>query len=268
MGKQQPLRGIMNTGGAVPASIRSIVLSHIESHNRAGVRAGGARWFYKEFARLAPDRTRCAAEAILYNLRNNPEYRYGNATLRLLRRFARELRARAEQLPLQADDRPKQRIKPIADVAPVAKVAPPITADRNLVDASALARALLDEFDRRGRAAPANSEPAVPALTCGQAATSVKQFHEMSETAQLSILNSMMSRYARSLESNGMNGSSYAAAWNVSYDAYERATGDRVRDRASREWDGEGKRVQAIEIIRRDGALVRFWEIVRDLWER
>jgi len=96
----------------------------------------------------------------------------------------------------------------------------------------------------------------------------IKQFSEMDESTQLSVLSSMHGRFADVLNTQGVISGAQRAAWRVSYTAYDKETGANSQGRANAEGDATGNRIRPIDIIQRDGDLSRFHEIVRKTWQR
>lgn len=96
----------------------------------------------------------------------------------------------------------------------------------------------------------------------------IRQFADLDEMSQLNILHAMHSRYGDSLRAQGVTTGEHRAAWRISYDAYDNETGKEVQKRASAEADDTGHRVKPVDIIHRDGDLIRFYEIVRKVWQR
>jgi hypothetical protein len=93
-----------------------------------------------------------------------------------------------------------------------------------------------------------------------------KEFPQLSAAMQGAILANMHSRYADELRTHGVD-RPLAAAWRMSYEAYDKATGARICERASEEGDATGRRVQPLDLVERDGKLVEFWQVVRKTWQ-
>lgn len=96
-----------------------------------------------------------------------------------------------------------------------------------------------------------------------------KQFPQMDAPTQRKILHSMHGGYAeRVARDSGVEiRRAYPMAWDISYTAFDRETSSDVRARATAQSDSTGERIKPIDLIERDGQLVRFWEIVRKTWE-
>jgi hypothetical protein len=94
-----------------------------------------------------------------------------------------------------------------------------------------------------------------------------KQFHELRPVMQRQILWNMHNRIADKLRAQGLTERPLAAAWRTSYEAFEKETGKAITSRASRESDTSGVRMQPLDIIEREGELLRFWDVVRRTWE-
>jgi hypothetical protein len=94
-----------------------------------------------------------------------------------------------------------------------------------------------------------------------------KPFHDLRPVMQRQILWNMHSRIADKLRAQGLNERPLAAAWRTSYEAFEKESGKAITSRASRESDTSGVRMQPLDIIEREGELVRFWDVVRRTWE-
>ena len=120
----------------------------------------------------------------------------------------------------------------------------------------------LEREDARGR------QTSFPAVETREPAPPIqpKHFSQKSEATQCAILASMHSQYADRLKLDGID-RPLATAWRISYEEWDRQSGKNVRARASERSDETGQRITPLEIIREDGDLVRFWEVVREFWE-
>ena len=93
-----------------------------------------------------------------------------------------------------------------------------------------------------------------------------KQFPDLPPVMQRQIIENMHRGFADKLRDGGVKDGALSSVWRTSYQAFERATGKALCRRASAESDA-GTRVSPLDIVEREGELVRFWEIVRRTWE-
>jgi hypothetical protein len=166
---------------------------------------------------------------------------------------------------------PKPRATPVADV--------PIESERPNTDADPVTRALttaiqaavaaglwaeVADLSKELRHREAHVREQVREQ---EPAEQPKPFHDLRPVMQRQILWNMHSRVADKLRAQGLTERPLAAAWRTSYEAFEKESGKAITSRASREADTSGVRMQPLDIIEREGELVRFWEVVRRTWE-
>jgi len=208
-----------------------------------------------EVMRLDPYRERNSASALLRNVYSDAGHSFSSSSLNLLEGLAEVCRAaRPAPAPPSAatDTRGHAELSQQAVSAIVASVM------------QALGQTAKPTVDAPAKAPPL--PPQVIALLPER--VQIKQFTDLDESSQLNILHSMHSRYGDSLREQGLTSGEHRAAWRISYDAYDKETGANCQGRATVEADTTGVRVKPVEIIRRDGDLLRFYEIVRKTWQR
>lgn len=221
-----------------------------------------------DLMKIDPNRNRGSAMGIIREVTQSASHRFASTTRSLLGRLARQYRG-GEQTTLPA----------------VSKVAQPsgslvhdntrqALSNQDMIQtiSSAVAVAVSSVLGPMLQASQQQSPPLLPSPDRVSLVTqrgAIKQFAELDEAGQMNILHAMHSRYGDSLRDQGVvRGGEHRAAWKVSYDAYDRETGNNVQARASAEGDSTGHRVTPCEMIRRDGHLVKFYEVVRKTWER
>lgn len=245
----------------------------------------GANRVDADMAKLNPHMTRHARRSLVRATTRDPEHVFSSTSLNLLTKLAEGYMAPQRELPLKEERKPlgqhgrtvldklappPAKRPPTLDDILSARRAPPSpspSADAERITAIVLAvmQTLEAQRDQRPPALAAAQPQTAPA---DAPEPGIKQFDEMDVHSQRKLLNSMHSRYGAWLKKHyGIQTGEYAAAWDLSYEAYDRQTGAGVKARASSESDRTGERVRPLDLIEQDGDLVRFWKIVRELWE-
>lgn len=220
---------------------------------------------------LAKDRTRHAVYSIVKDVERDHARRWNATTLSLLDRLVKFYRS-GNQAELGIPDRVP--VRPVAPQAHQQSAALALSqgipgADPNLINTiAATVKVVLEMMQGHSP-----SLPKLPPVTSARVEhtepeSRMKGFEELHPNQQRRILHSMHTRYGAHLREQGVFPGEHGAAWDHSYAAYESATGESVREIASARSDSTGTRVKPLDVIEEKGDLVRFWHIVRNLWER
>lgn len=219
-----------------------------------------------DLKKLDPNRNNDSAAAIVREVRSDAAHRFSSTTLTLLTRLARQYRG-GDQATLPLAPATPARQAAVPNAAALAVVQQPL----DVMNAQTISTIVISVLQALGHGVTQPTAPRLAAPAPDDAANGepgIKNFDQMPESMQRGILNSMHNRFGDSLSKNGLIGSQHATAWNISYDAYEKATGSNIKARATVRSDSTGQRVRPIDIVQEDGALVEFWQVCRKTWER
>lgn len=245
-------------GRAIGSDDRDSIMGEIARRGRDAVET--------ELRKLIPDKTLQAVSCMIHNVMTSPEHRWSSTSRSALQRFAsfcREGGQRSFPLP-----NAPFRAPAVSLAAPSGQ---PTNGAPDLVTLLATVLGpVLQQLGFGPQGAQSAPIPALPAFASADPPDmAIKPFSELEPPMQRNIITSMHTRYATRLKKHyGIPAGEHAAAWKISYEAYDKRTGKRVCERASEVSDSTGARVRPLDIIERDGDLVRFWLIVREVWEQ
>ncbi len=258
----------------VPTWVRDAILLELDRKGREAVAA--------DIAAMCPGKTRDALASTLSGLVHEPNSPRTSTTIGMFTRLATQYKDRPALGPSPLPGPKPERVHEEYLSDPPAALQryeqPPVSLDMKAVTETmvaavsvAMATAFQSLFPQQQQTAPQSPRlsPSSTDVTGDFREPGIKPFEELDVRLQRQILNSMHNRYSDRLgKEYGIIGGGHSAAWDLSYEAYARETGNEVKKRASAESDATGKRVRPLDLIERDGDIVRFWRVVRRLWEK
>lgn len=251
-GKPTPRR---RASKIIAATKRDVILSAVQKHGKDSVVA--------TMCKLVPTKSRLSHFSALTELIREPEHHWNSTSLFIFDRLATSLSGAQQQLPIPKypatqEPKPASAVTALAPVVPQQQVGGIDMTTLTQVVTQISAQVTTTVLSALGIGVTSS-----PVAQPAQLPPVLKDFAEMTPEEQRHLLNVKHKRYADHLRSTmGVVTGEYSAAWRRSYEAYERETGVDVIRRA------ESTGVRPLDVIESDGNLVRFWQIIRNTWER